>query len=114
MSGDEDTIALVRHIGHQVSRREHTEYWYGCRIRRIRDLLKGTKYEAPLISILANGTATHTEPPTYQQQMNMLRMRAERAERALAKDVFTPESARAFLAEAGTPEERERYARERP
>lgn len=111
---DEDVIRLVRHIGYQVGRREHTEYWYGCRIRRIRDLLKGTEYEEPLISILANGTATHAEPPSYQQQMNLLRMRAERAERALAKEIFTPESARAFLAAAGTPEERERYAKETP
>src|SRR5262249_40930782 len=63
-------------------------YWYGCRFERLREFVDAELAE-PLrmryYSIVANGTADTNEPPTYAQQFNMLKHRAEAAEAEAAK-----------------------------
>lgn len=53
--------------------REFTEQWYAVRWERLRVFLKGTELEDKACAIMANGTATPEEPPTYAYQMNVLR-----------------------------------------
>lgn len=65
---------------------EHQRYWYGCRSQRLQQFAKEEMTKAQqkrFFSIMANGTADSTEPPTYAQQYNMLKHRAEEAEARL-------------------------------
>jgi hypothetical protein len=64
--------------------REHTVQWYAVRIERIKDVAKESGMLGKVAAILANGTADIREPPTYDQQLNMMRHRAEKAESQLA------------------------------
>jgi hypothetical protein len=70
------------------ARIEHSAYFNGVRFARLwhwahEELSEALK--SRFFCIVANGTADHMEQPTYAQQMNMLRHRAERAEAELAK-----------------------------
>lgn len=58
-----------------------TEEWYAVHEARLRDLLKDEHPEvwAKAASIMANGTASATEPPTYARKLNMMRFRAVNA-----------------------------------
>lgn len=62
-------------------RAEAVENWYASRIERLRDLLRGSEFEGPLATILANGTAASGEPPTYAQKLNTLQARVTKLER---------------------------------
>lgn len=64
----------------ETSRREYTEQWYAVRIARLTDLAKEHGIWPQVATILANGTAESTEPPTYAQQLNLTKYRAEKAE----------------------------------
>jgi len=59
---------------------EHTEAWYATRIRRLEDLCKQYGCWDQAASILANGTASPTEPRTYEQLLNVAQSRAVKAE----------------------------------
>lgn len=75
-----------------LRRREHTEYWYACRLERLKDLAKRENLWDEVAAIIANGDATRQlpdgswfhEPPTYAQQLNRALHRADAAERRLA------------------------------
>lgn len=62
---------------------EFCEEWYAVRIERLKDLAKKHDIWPEMACILANGTGDPYEPPTYAQQMNLLRYRAEKAEKKL-------------------------------
>lgn len=70
------------------ARIEHSAYFYGVRLARLwhwaHEELDETQ-KSRYFCIVANGTADHMEQPTYAQQMNTLRHRAEAAEAELAK-----------------------------
>lgn len=64
-----------------------SEEWHGPRWERLRDLLRGTEYERRACEIMANGTPSRDasgavvyEPPTYAQQLQRAKWRAEAAE----------------------------------
>lgn len=57
--------------------------WYSVRWERLKNLLKDTEYSNSANSIMANGTADPFEPPTYEQQFNMLKYKLEEAEKNL-------------------------------
>lgn len=82
------------------SRKEHTEYWYGVRLERLKDMAKERGFWPEMAAIIANGTPGN-EPPTYAQQLNLAIGRAEHAQKknaALLKRVSQFESlARAAL-----------------
>lgn len=69
-------------------RAEFTEQWYAERIERLKDLGKAYGCWPEMAAIIANGTSTrqlddgsyHYEPPTYAQQLNTAKHRAEAAE----------------------------------
>lgn len=70
------------------ARIEHSAYFNGVRFARLwhwahEELTEELK--SRFFNIVANGTADHMEQPTYAQQMNSLRHRAELAEEELAK-----------------------------
>lgn len=80
--------------------RESTRQWYAVRWVRLKELLRGTTYWQEAMCTVANGTANVHEPPTYAQQLNMMRFAEERAiaQRDVARaDLAT---ARRELAEA--------------
>ncbi len=52
---------------------DFTKQWYAVRIKRIRDLLRGTELWTEYNCIMANGVANSSEPPRYGQLMNILR-----------------------------------------
>lgn len=54
-------------------KREFSEQWYAVRLKRIQDWAEETGNGEVLANIIANGTSEVTEPPTYDQQMNILR-----------------------------------------
>lgn len=47
-------------------------WWYAQRWDRLRELIRGTDIEEAACSIMANGTASVTEPNTASQQYNNL------------------------------------------
>lgn len=63
------------------SRRDHTAQWYAERLERLKQMAKERGFWSEMAAIIANGTATAHEPPTYAQQLNMAKHRAEQAER---------------------------------
>lgn len=65
------------------SRKEHTEYWYGVRLERLKDMAKERGFWPEMAAIIANGTPGD-EPPTYAQQLNLAIGRAENAEKKSA------------------------------
>jgi hypothetical protein len=69
---------LVRRLQETV---EHTNYFYGHRMQRLEQFAKERGLWPEFAAILANGTLDVTEPPTYAQQLNDMRHRAEKAER---------------------------------
>lgn len=76
---------------------DHTQQWYAERVRKIEDVAKREGLWPEIAAILANGSATRQmpdgsslyDPPTYAQQLNIAKHRAEKAEterdRALAR-----------------------------
>lgn len=85
MLSDEDTIAVLEaQLARAILSRDHTHQWYAERLERLKDLLKTNGLWKEGACIIANGTLTH-EPPTYAQQLNVMRHRAEAAEAALVK-----------------------------
>ncbi|QDE83286.1 hypothetical protein [Myxococcus xanthus] len=62
------------------SRKEHTEYWYGVRLERLKDMAKERGFWREMAAIIANGTVGD-EPPTYAQQLNLAIGRAEDAKK---------------------------------
>lgn len=84
-SGDLVAAALIKRL---VRRVEHTTSWYGSRFDRLwhwahaeLDEAQKTRY----FNIVANGTASADEPPTFAQSYNILKYRLEAAEAKLAK-----------------------------
>lgn len=62
---------------------EHTRYWYSTRHERLWHWAHAeltAQQRERFFSIVANGTASVNEPPTYAQQFNMMKWRMERAE----------------------------------
>lgn len=79
----EDAKLVTRLLG----RLEHTQYWYATRHERLwhwahAELSEQQRHR--YFSIVANGTADVSEPPTYAQQFNRMQWRMEEAERQLA------------------------------
>lgn len=84
-ANDHDGAKLVKRLH---GRLELTRYWYSTRHERLwhwahEELTDQQRNR--YFSIVANGTADMTEPPTYAQQFNMMKHRMERAEAELAK-----------------------------
>lgn len=63
-----------------IRARERTQQWYAERIERLKDLAKEKGFWPEVAAILANGTVSPTDPPTYARQLNVARHRAEHAE----------------------------------
>ena len=67
---------------------DHTQQWYAERVRKIEDIAKRAGIWPEIAAILANGTASRQmpdgsilyDPPTYAQQLNIAKHRAEKAE----------------------------------
>jgi hypothetical protein len=57
-----------------------TQQWYAERFERLRGLCREAGVEDQFCNIVANGTASALEPPTYAQQLNRTLHRAEKAE----------------------------------
>lgn len=78
---------LEAEIERLKKRQEFTKEWYAVRIRRIEDTAKREGIWPEIACILANGTAGaekepyEYEPPTYAQQLNAAKYRAEKAEK---------------------------------
>jgi hypothetical protein len=70
----------------------HTREWYAVRMERLKDFAKEKGIWHEVASILANGTMTGLDsdgkwvydPPTYAQQMNMLKWQVEKLQKELA------------------------------
>ena len=71
---------IINERDRAISRREYTEHWYAVRIERLKDLAKERGIWDEMAAIIANGSASVTEPPTYAQQLNIAKHRAEAAE----------------------------------
>ncbi|WAM23846.1 hypothetical protein [Myxococcus sp. NMCA1] len=76
-------LALIERVERAESRKEHTEYWYGVRLERLKDMAKQRGFWPEMAAIIANGTPGN-EPPTYAQQLNLAIGRAENAEKKSA------------------------------
>jgi len=57
-----------------------TEEWYAARIELLRDLSERNGFLVEFCNIAANGKESVHSPPTYQQQMNLLKFAKEKAE----------------------------------
>lgn len=83
LASDHDGAQLVKRLHERL---EHTRYWYSIRHERLWHWAHAElndQQRSRYFSIVANGTADITEPPTYAQQFNMMKWRMERAEAEL-------------------------------
>ncbi len=66
---DKGLIDIIDKIRKEV---DHTREWYAVRWRRLRDLIheNALHIENEACSIMANGTATPKEPPSYATLLN--------------------------------------------
>lgn len=71
---------LAARIGELERKKAFTEQWYAERLVRLRKLADDNGLTTEHCSIVANGTASATEPPTYAQQLNIAKHRANKAE----------------------------------
>lgn len=67
-------------LAQALKERDWTHQWYAERIEEIRDEAKRVGNWDRVASILANGTPSVLDPPTYAQQLNIAKHRAESAE----------------------------------
>ena len=58
-----------------VKRLESSQEWYSVRWEKLRDLLIDTEYWTKANCIMANGVNDIHDPPTYQQQKNLLKFK---------------------------------------
>lgn len=80
---DAELIAVLEdRLARAISSRNHTQQWYAERFERLKDLLKTNGLWDQGAAIIANGNLMH-EPPTYAQQLNVMRHRAEAGEEAM-------------------------------
>lgn len=71
-----------------IERRDWTQQWYAQRHQRMDDWMRKEAPEGAknqYFSIAANGTKDPFEPPTYAQQFNVMKWRAEKAEARIAE-----------------------------
>jgi hypothetical protein len=62
---------------------ERSRQWWAVRFQRLEDFARAEltpEQQHRFFSIVANGTASPADPPTYAQQMNMLRHELERVQ----------------------------------
>lgn len=82
--GPGDVAHLAERLEEAISSRSHTQQWYGERWRVLADWFRGPGKDLPIANefwgIYANGAPTMNYRPSYAQQLNMARYRAERAE----------------------------------
>lgn len=79
---------LTKERDEATRRRDFTEQWYAERLEPIKDVSKRVGVWPEVAAIIANGSGTrqfpdgsfHYEPPTYAQQLNTAKHRAEAAE----------------------------------
>ena len=72
----------------EKGRREHTQQWYAERLAKIEEVAKREGLWPEIAAIIANGSGTRQlpngsyvyDPPTYAQQLNSAKHKAERAE----------------------------------
>ncbi len=82
---DAEIIAVLEaRLADAITSRDHTQQWYAERLERLKDLCKEHSIWDKAAAIIANGNPMH-EPPTYAQQLNTMRHRAEAAEKELRK-----------------------------
>lgn len=78
---------LERERDAEKDRAQHTQEWYATRWRRLKEWARKDipdNLSNQFFSIIANGTKDPFEPPTYAQQMNVLKHHLERAVRKLS------------------------------
>lgn len=92
---DSETARLLREAAEHIGlvneeaatarrRHEHAKSWYAVRNERLKDLGKARGLWPEIAAIMANGTL-HGETPTYAQQLNTAKHRAERAEKSASQ-----------------------------
>lgn len=69
-----------------LASRAFSRQWYAERFRRLEDLGKQHGVWPEMAAIMANGTASAHETPTYAQQLNLALHKAERLEKANAAE----------------------------
>jgi len=98
VSDAELVVALQRRLSEEhvarlkaESRAAHTEYWYAVRNARLDDWARNEipdDLRKQYFDIAANGSLAN-EPPTYAQQFNQMKWRAESAEEKLKQQATT-------------------------
>ena len=81
---NEQLAAAQAERDESVRKREWMEEWYAMRHQQLRDTLRSSNLWHAYHEIMANGSEGG-QPPTYAQQFNIMRHRAERAEERIAE-----------------------------
>jgi hypothetical protein len=85
--------ALAVELGRTKQNLEFTCQWYAERIEKIKDIAKREDIWPEVAAVIANGDSTRQlddgswfyDPPTYAQQLNSAKYRAEKAEKKADK-----------------------------
>jgi hypothetical protein len=85
MTKDEIIDVLEDRLSEAVRSKNFDREWYGTRFERLKDLCKEAGIWDKAACIIANGSVSSSEPADYWSQLNVMRHRAEAAERELAK-----------------------------
>lgn len=104
-----ELTSLRQQLKAEQERREWTEQWYAERFQRLEDYAKEHGFWPDVASIVANGTVSAHEPPTYAQQLNIAKNRAavlatqlEAAEREIDRLVNDEDGVLTLIASTGT------------
>lgn len=85
LSDSERVRALQAQLADVIESRMHTERWYGARIAEMEKLARergdnGNLTTREIWNLIANGTPSASDPPTFAVQLNTAEWRAQRAE----------------------------------
>lgn len=83
---DAEIIAVLEsRLAAAVKSRDWTQEWYSVRLERLKDLMKEHGIWDKGAAIIANASLPGDQGNDYWQQLNMMRHRAERAEKKVAE-----------------------------
>lgn len=77
---DAEIEALRAEVAKAERSVEHTHQWYAVRLEKIKEVAKRVGLWSEISAIIANGSGSIYDPPTYAQQLNIAKHETKAAE----------------------------------
>ena len=82
MEAEAEIEALRAEVARAERSVEHTHQWYAVRLEKIKEVAKRVGLWSEVAAIIANGSSSIYDPPTYAQQLNLAKHAAKQQARA--------------------------------